>query len=198
MTTFRVRGAASRLALMRRIFVAIALLCLLAPAGALASKRGGERLIHDCTEDAEITHGPYTQSDYTYALSHLVGDAAEYTNCDQVIRAARRAAAGGHRGSGGGGGGGGGLAPSPAGPAPAPSAPTPAEKSAIAGARKAPAAVNVDGGSPLTPGGPGITTTSFTRAVPGSMLVVLILVMLGSIAAASRAIRSRVLARRQG
>ncbi len=200
MISYRVRGATSPLALMRRVFVFIAVLCLLAPAGALASKQGGERLINDCKDDGEINKGPYSPSDYTYALGHLQGDAAEYTNCDQVISEARRAAAGGRKTSGGRGGRGSSAPPtSPApAPAPAPSGPTSAEKRSIGNAAKAPGPVDVGGGPPITPGGPGITTTSFAHAVPGPMLVVLALLLLGALGTASPAIASRVRARRQG
>jgi hypothetical protein len=195
-----VRGVtAFPLALMRRVFVVIAVFCLLAPAGALASKAGGKRLIEDCRPDGEI-NGHYTQADFDYALSHIPSDLNAYTNCEDAIRAARRAAAGaGPKGSGGAGGGGASGAPpaSPA-PAPAPSGPTPGEKRAIDNASRSSGTVNVGGGPPISPGGPGVTTTSFTRAVPGPMLVVLVLLLLGALAAAGPAIRSRVLARRQG
>lgn len=201
MIACRVRGAASPLALMRRVFVVIALLCLLAPAGALASKQGGLRLIKDCASDGEITRH-YTQSDYTYALDHLPSDLDEYTNCRDAIRAAQRAAAGGGGGGrsshgGGGGGGGGSLGPGASAAPAVPTGPTAAERPAIANARKSPGPVNVGGGAPVTPGGPGITTTSFTRAVPGSMLLVLILLVLGALGAVGPAIRSRVLTRRK-
>lgn len=198
----RVRGLASPNALMRRVFFVIALLCLLAPAGALASVKGGKRVVEDCREDGELK-GHYSQSDYEYALAHLPSDLNAYTNCEEVIRAARRADAGGGThsgGAGGGGGGGGGSTVPPVGsaPAPPPAAPTSAEKQTIRQAGKSPGPVGVGGGPPITPGGPGITTTSFTRAIPGPMVLVIALLLVGALAAAGPAIRSRVLARRTG
>ena len=181
---------------MRRVFFVIALLCLLAPGGALASKKGGQRVIHNCTNERSIDG--FTHADYQWALDHLPTDAEQYTNCRDDIRAAQRALAGGRRRSGGGGGGGGGagsLPPSPRLPSPpaVPSPPTVPPK-----APKSPAPVNVGGGAPITPGGPGITATSFTRAVPGSLLLVIALLALAALRGAGPAIRSRVLARRQG
>lgn len=195
----RVRGLASPNALMRRVFFVIALLCLLAPAGALASVKGGKRLVKECADTGEIK-GRYTQSDFDYALSHIPSDTNAYTNCDEAIRAARRAAAGGGAHSGGGGSGGGGPTAPPvdSAPAPPPAAPTSAEKQTIRHASTSPARVGVGGGPPITPGGPGITTTSFTRAIPGPMVLVIALLLVGAIAAAGPAIRSRVLARRTG
>lgn len=187
---------------MGRFFVVIALLCLLAPAGALASKKGGQRIIDQCSRTVTgAIHGHYTQSDYQWALDHLPTDADEYTNCRGDILALQRAAAGGPRRSGGGGGGsspgGGAGGPLPTSPMPPPSPPTPPTPPA-AKAPKSPGPVNVGGGAPITPGGPGITTTSFTHAVPGPMLLVIVLLVLGALTAAGPAIASRVLARRQG
>lgn len=200
MIVCRVRGVASPFALMRRVFFVIALLCLLAPGGALASVKGGKRLVKECADTGEIK-GRYTQSDFDYALSHIPSDTNAYTNCEEAIRAARRAAAGGGTHSGGGGGGGGGGSTTPpvgSAPAPPPAAPTSAEKQTIRQAGKSPGPVGIGGGPPITPGGPGITTTSFTRAVPGPMVLVIVLLLVGALAAAGPAIRSRVLARRTG
>lgn len=194
-----IRGTASPPSLMRRVFVVIALVCLLAPVGALASKKGGLRLINDCATDGEI-NGHYTQSDYNYALSHLPSDLDEYTNCRDAIRAARRAGAAGGGGTSsrsGGGASGGSTAP-PAGGSPAPTGSTTAQGPTIGGTPKSPGPVNIGGGPPVTPGGPGTTTSSFTRAVPSPMLLVLVLLMLAALGAAGPAIRSRVLARGQG
>lgn len=183
---------------MRSVFVVIALLCLLAPAGALASKHGGKQLISDCASDGEV-NGHYAQSDYTYALGHLPSDLDEYTNCRDAIRASRRAGAGGGGGSSSGDGGAGDSLGSDGSDTSAPPIePTAAERPAIDNARKSPGPVNVGAGAPIKPGGPGITTTSFTRAVPGSMLVVLVLLVLGALGAGGPAIRSRVLTRRKG
>jgi hypothetical protein len=188
---------------MRRAFVVIALVCLLAPAGALgaSTKAGGNRLIRDCAKDGEI-NGHYTQAQYTYAINHIPTDLDEYTNCKDAIKAARAAAAAGPKGGGGGTGAGaiaGGFNPGITGAlANNTGIPTPAEQSAITNAAKTPGApIDIGGGPPITPGGPGITTTRFTHAVPGSMLLVLILLSIAALGAASLAVRSRVLSRRR-
>ena len=186
---------------MRRVVLLTALLCLLAPASAVASKAGGQRLIKDCASDGEI-NGQYTQSDYKYALSHIPSDLAEYTNCADAIRQAQSAAAG-HHGSGGGGTGGGGFTGGGLGGTTPGIAPTgggalsPTDRSAIAAARGNGSPVGIGGGAPVTPGGPGITASSVTRALPVPLLVVLILLGLGAAAGAGVAIRNRVVSGRQ-
>jgi hypothetical protein len=175
---------------MRRVLVVTALVCALAPAGAFASKAGGERLIRDCAKDGQID-GHYSQADFRYALDHMPSDLDEYTNCREAIRAAQRSAAGGHRGGAPGGGSTGGTPGPPAGI-------TPAERAAIGNASKNPTGpIDIGGGKPVTPGGPGITAAGLDHALPGSMLLALILLSIGALAAASFAVRNRVIARRQ-
>jgi hypothetical protein len=189
---------------MRRAVLLTALVFLLVPASAVASKSGGQKLIRDCASDGEI-NGRYSQSDYKYALGHLPSDLDEYTNCRESIRQAQAAAAGGHGSSGGSGGGSGGGSSgggfgNPFNATPVPSTPgafSPADRSAIAGARGAGGAVAIGGGQPVTPGGPGITAASVTRALPAPLLVLLILLGLGAAAGAGVAVRTRVLSRRQ-
>ena len=197
----------SRFRFMRRAVLLITPLCLLAPASSLASTASqGKKLIQDCASDGEI-NGKYSQAAYKYALKHIPSDLAEYTNCADAIRQAQASSAGGNHGGGGGGGsagggftGGGGLGAVPGVP-PTPSAGgaavTPAESSAIQAAKGASGAVPIGGGAPVTPGGPGITASSVTRALPTPLLVLLILLGLGGAAGAGRAARTRVLARRQ-
>jgi hypothetical protein len=187
---------------MRRALVLIALLCLLAPASSVASTASeGKRVIQDCASDGEV-NGHYSQAAYKYALHHIPSDLAEYTNCTDAIRQAQAAAAGHHASAGGGGGGftgggtgavGGGLGA----PATPPGALSPSERSAIQGAKSAGQPVSIGGGNPVTPGGPGITASSVTRALPAPLLVLLILLGLGGAAGVGLAARTRVLARRQ-
>ena len=190
---------------MRRALLLIALLCLLAPASSFASTASdGNRLIRDCSSDGEI-NGKYSQSAYDYARKHIPSDLAEYTNCADAIRQAQAAAAAGNGGSGGGGGGGTGGGSSGGaigGGFDVPATPyTPSvsrsERSAIRRAQGAGNAVSIGGGSPVTPGGPGITASSVTRALPAPILTLLILLGLGAAGGASVAIRTRVLSRRQ-
>ncbi len=185
---------------MRRALLLTALLCLLAPASSFASTASeGNRLIRDCASDGEI-NGKYSQAAYKYALNHLPSDLAEYTNCADAIRQAQAAAAGGgSRGGTGGGssGGGGGIAGGFDVPATPYTSPSSSERSAIQSARNAGGAVGIGGGAPVTPGGPGITASSVTRALPAPLLALLILLALGAAGGASVAFRTRVLSRRQ-
>jgi hypothetical protein len=191
---------------MRRALLLIALLCLLAPASSFASTSSdGNRLIRDCSSDGEI-NGKYSQAAYDYARKHIPSDLAEYTNCADAIRQAQSAAAAGNGGSGGGGGGGGTGSGSSggaiAGGFDVPATPytpsvSPSERSAIQRAQGTGNAVSIGGGSPVTPGGPGITASSVTRALPAPLLTLLILLGLGAAGGATVAIRTRVLSRRQ-
>jgi hypothetical protein len=190
---------------MRRALLVTALLCLFAPASSFASTASeGNRVIRDCSSDGEI-NGKYSQSAYKYALGHLPSDLAEYTNCADAIRQAQAAAAGGNSGGGGagtGGGssGGGGIGGGIGGgyvPATPYTPPSSSERSAIQSARKAGGAVGIGGGTPVTPGGPGITASSVNRALPAPLLALLILLALGAAGGASVAFRTRVLSRRQ-
>ena len=74
---------------------------------------------------------------------------------------------------------------------------SPTDRSAIAAARGNGSPVGIGGGAPVTPGGPGITASSVTRALPVPLLVVLILLGLGAAAGAGVAIRNRVVSGRQ-
>jgi len=192
---------------MRRALLLTALLCLLAPASSLASTASdGNRVIRDCSSDGEI-NGKYSQGAYNYARKHLPSDLAEYTNCADAIRQAQAAAAAGHSGGGGGGGGGGTGGGSTGGaigggfdvPATPYTAATvsPSERSAIQRAQGAGNAVSIGSGAPVTPGGPGITASSVSRALPAPLLTLLVLLGLGAAGGASVAIRTRVLSRRQ-
>src|SRR6266487_509146 len=62
--------------LMRRaVPLVIVLACLLAPAAAGASSRGGKKVLHECAETGVIANpGRYTHSDYEYALKHIPSD----------------------------------------------------------------------------------------------------------------------------
>jgi hypothetical protein len=190
---------------MRRALLLTALLCLLAPASSIASTASdGQRVIRDCSSDGQID-GKYSQSAYDYARKHIPSDLAEYTNCADAIRQAQAAAAAGRGGGGGGGGssaGGGSTGGAIGGGFDVPATPytasvSPSERSAIQRAQGAGNAVSIGGGAPVTPGGPGITASSVTRALPPPLLALLVLLGLGAAWGASIAIRTRVLSRRQ-
>jgi hypothetical protein len=192
-----VRGPRSPLRLMRRALLLTVLLCLLAPAGASATSRD---VIRDCTDNGRID-SPHTQGDYTAALKGLPSDVDEYTECRRIIEAAKlRAAREAGRRSGGGtpglpGGGGGGAPPitgfdgtNPPAPNNAPT--TPGEANALNQANAAGAPVAV-AGEPITPGGSGVTEAAFRHALPGPLLLVLILFGLGALATTVTGARGR-------
>lgn len=105
---------------MRRAIAAIsALSCALLAAPAWAGS--GDAVIRDCAQHGKLTK-TYTQAQYADALANLPADLDEYSNCRQVISAAKRKASlGGTTGTTGGGGtpsgggtsSGGGSPPSP-------------------------------------------------------------------------------------
>src|SRR3954447_24912805 len=108
---------------MRRVIAAISALCcalLAAPAWA----GPGDAVIRDCAQHGKLTRS-YTQAQYADALANLPADLEEYSNCAQVIAAAKRKAAGaGTTGTDGGTPSGGG-APTGGGTPPSPDASTP-------------------------------------------------------------------------
>jgi hypothetical protein len=190
---------------MRRALLLTALICLLVPASSVASTASdGQRVIRDCSSDGQID-GKYSQAAYKYALAHMPSDLAEYTNCADAIRQAQAAAAHGSSGGGGGAGGGstgggGAIAGGfdvPATPYTGSGSLSPSERAAIQNARNGGGAVGIGGGAPVTPGGPGITAASVSRALPAPLLALLILLGLGAAGATSVALRTRVLSRRQ-
>ncbi|MDX6696657.1 MAG: hypothetical protein QOE65_54 [Solirubrobacteraceae bacterium] len=180
---------------MRRALLFTVLLCLLAPAGASATSRD---VIRDCTDNGKID-STHSQSDYTGALKSLPSDVDEYTECRRIIQSAQSRDAR-QRSSGGGGtpslpGGGGTGGPPVTGfdgttPPPANNAPTtPGETNALNGAAAgAPVAI---AGEPITPGGSGVTEAALRHALPGPLLVVLILFGLGALATTLTGARGR-------
>ena len=167
---------------MRRALLFTVLLCLLAPASASAA--AGD-VIRDCTDNGRIDRR-HSQSDYQGALRRLPSDIDEYTECRRIIEAAKRRDARQSPGGGGTVGGFNGTSPAPVNNAPA----SPAETNAIGNATRGAAPVAV-AGEPITPGGSGITEAAFRHALPGPLLLVLILFGLGALAAMLSGARGR-------
>lgn len=187
-----------------RLFWVLLLVCLMLPAGALAS---GQDVIRDCGDD-ERFEKTYTQKEYREALEQLGADTDEYTNCRDVIHRAQLAAAGQGKGSkdqGSGGdgaatgAGGGGQGPTPTDsssgteiPAPAPEpAPNPAEQQALQAARSSQASALIDpskvGSAPGVDGDGGL---------PGPVIALLIALGLAATGLAATRLRSLVLTHR--
>lgn len=167
---------------MRRVVLPTILACLLLPAAAFGS---GHSVIKDCTDNGTID-SYHSQADYKSALSNIPSDIDQYTNCRDVINAARRRDANKPPpGSGGGGGGSGGGTGSSGGGFPgATSTPlgagalgakpmTAAQNNALNSAAATAAPVLI-GGKPITPGATGLASSAFRHAIPGPLLAVLI------------------------
>lgn len=179
----------------RAVLLTVILACLPAPAVAGAAPRD---VVRDCTDNGRMD-SYHSQSDYKGALRRLPTDVEEYTECRQIIQAARRrdarrpAPGGGGTGSGFGGGGGffggfdGGGAPPPALNVPA----SPAEARALTQAAGAGAAPVTVAGEPITPGGAGIVEAAFRHDLPAPLLVVMLLFGLGALASAVSGARGR-------
>jgi hypothetical protein len=176
---------------MRRVVpLLIVLACLLAPAAAGASARGGKRVLDECATTGTIANpGKYTHKDYEYARRHIPSDLAEYTTCEDEIRRAEAAAESQRHGGAGAatGGGPGGTDSSP---------PTPQETAAIERAVRHAAPVKV-GGTRISPGGHGLFASSVGHSLPDSLLLLMILIAAAVLARAVMTIRSHVIARRQ-
>lgn len=73
--------------MLRRLWAAAACAgCLLLPAGpALAS---GQEVITDCMRNGRLTKS-YTQKEYASALANMPTDVQEYSDCEAIIRRAR-------------------------------------------------------------------------------------------------------------
>jgi hypothetical protein len=179
---------------MRRVLVVPAVVvCLLAPAA--AAHASARDVIRDCTDNGQID-SHHSAQDYNSALHNLPSDVDEYTDCRQIIAAAERRDAGGGGGGGGGGGSvsGGGLpgvggTPPPAAGANLPK--TPGEAGALAQAAKNggnPVSVS---GTPITPGGSGITSAAFRHSLPAPLIALLALLGLGGLAWALTVARAR-------
>jgi hypothetical protein len=159
----------------------------------------GRSVVRDCTDNGRIDNR-HSQSDYNEALRSLPSDVNEYTDCRQIIQAAKRKDArtpeggGGSGGGSGFGGGGGGIAggfDTPVAPPAANIPASPAETSALAQAAGAGGAPIQVEGEPITPGGSGITEAALRHSVPGPLLVVVILFGLGALAMTVSGARAR-------
>ena len=177
---------------MRRVVpLLIVLACLLAPAAAGASPRGGKEVLRECANTGTIANpGKYTHNDYEYARGHIPSDLAEYTTCEDEIRRAEAAAESRRHGGTLGAGG-----PSGGGPGDTGAPPTPQEHAAIDRAARHATPVKVRG-TTISPGGPGVAASSVGHSLPASLLVLLILIAAAGLARAVTTIRSHVIARR--
>jgi hypothetical protein len=171
---------------MRRVLALLTVTaCLLSPS--LASASGGD-VIRDCTDNGRID-APHSQADYSSALANLPSDVDEYTDCPQIIAAAKRRDARRPPGAGGAalpGGFEGGTPPS------ALNVPrTPAERAAIASATSGAATPVTVAGEPITPGGSGIVDAAVRHSLPGPLLALLLALGTGALATIASGARTR-------
>jgi hypothetical protein len=190
-----------------------------APCGPRSSPRcssNGDAVIRDCAQDSSLSK-TYTQAEYKDALAHLPKDVKEYTDCQDVIRRAQLSAAGGGGtgagGSGGsgagagvgsGGGTGGGAAPTAGGSGNglndvtnAIATASPKERAALQQAIAGGGPVTVNGRD-LSPGALSRGDLSSNTSIPGPLIVVLILLALGTVAALTPTLLTVVRSRRHG
>jgi hypothetical protein len=202
---------------MRRLLIALTILCLAAPAAAGADS-GVNKLLRDACRDEHID-GTYTQAQYKEALDQLPTDSDEYTGCREVLQRGRLAALGaGKRRSGGNGGGtstsgGGGTSGGSGGSssgssgssqaAPAANADplasaTAEQRKALAQAGKTAKAVDV-GGQLVQPSAVGLGDLSAAgRDVPTPLIALVCLLVVSALGVGGWWLWSRVLARRFG
>jgi hypothetical protein len=204
---------------MRRLLIALTILCLAAPAAAGADS-GVNKLLRDACRDEHID-GTYTQAQYKEALDQLPTDSDEYTGCREVLQRGRLAALGagkrrGSANSGGGsstGGGGGtsggsdgsssGSSSGSSGAAPAANADplasaTAEQRKALAQAGKTAKAVDV-GGELVQPSAVGLGDLSAAgRDVPTPLIALVCLLVVSALGVGGWWLWSRVLARRFG
>lgn len=201
----RARRTRSRL----RSCVAAAVLTasVAAPTAAFAS---GSSVISDCATDGKLDK-KYSAADYASALKNIPTDVDEYTDCRDVIRRGQLGlgGSGGSGGSTGSGGGGttGGTTGTPGGAAStgnginaydqALATASPQERASVdQAAQKPPAAFEV-GGRQVRADSLGHGDLSSLNSLPTPLVVVLVLLGLGAIAAAVSPVRTFVRTRVQ-
>ncbi len=173
---------------MRARLVAITLgSLLLLPSAAFAS---GQDVIRDCTDDEQLSR-TYSPADYRDALASLPADADQYSDCRAAIIAAQRGKGLGGPGSGsgqnttGGSWGGAPIPGVPAGVDPLSTA-SPVEQAAIASAAKTGAAPLTIDGTPIYPSELGTSGLNDPTDLPTPLLAAMVLLALGTLAAATR------------
>ena len=182
---------------MRALLTTTLVICLLAPAVAVAS---GDAVVTDCTDNGKIDH-KYTQNDYREALKNLPADAAEYTDCAELIQTAQRAgsqdkgraALGSGGGSGSNDSGGTPTKATPVSPAPALEVAdgSPAQNALLAKAASGGSAIVDVAGAAITPGATALSAEDVSRSLPTPLLILIILLGIGGLTAAGLSLRGR-------
>ena len=170
------------------------LLGLAAPAALGASTT---QILRDCADDG-VLQGDYSPSELRKARQNIPADTDEYTDCRDVLARAAAAGVASSSGSGGGSGAsGGGSAGRREREDQPPADPDTPEGRAIvggAGAQPPPKPVVIRG-RPVIPGTAGLAANGARNDLPTSLLVVLILLGAGALAAFVPFARRHVIAR---
>jgi hypothetical protein len=178
-----------------------------APTAAFAS---GSAVISDCATDGKLDK-KYSAADYASALKNIPTDVDEYTDCRDVIRRGQLGLGGssGSGGSTGSGGGGttGGTTGTPGGGAAtgnginaydqALATASPQERASVGQATQKPPAAFEVGGRQVRADSLGHGDLSSLNSLPTPLVVVLVLLGLGAIAAAVSPVRTFVRTRVQ-
>lgn len=165
--------------------VIVAVTALAMPAAAHAS---ADAVIKDCKDDGSLSKS-YSKQELQKALRTLPADISDYTDCEDVIRAAL-IPAGKKKDGGGGGGGAGAGAGTPAKPARA--KPDHAGDARALGAAKGQKPKLRIGGKPLEPGKNGLFNLSASNGLPTPLLLALIALGLVLVGAALITLRKRI------
>ena len=180
----------------RRLGVAAAALCLLAPA--TPAHASGRDVLKDCSTNGRLTK-KYSQAEYRSALANIPSDLDEYTDCRDQIRKAQLGLGGGDGSAGGG------AAPTPAENAAArdPYAGLNAQQVAdvqteIRQHQSQGGAVQRIEGASVSPGALAYHRFSAVSSLPIPLAVLALLVVVASAAVALHLLNARVRARRAG
>jgi hypothetical protein len=179
-------------AAMPKLLLVMVLTLLVAAPAAMAGTRAD--IIRDCYDDGDLD-GNYAPSEIRDARNNLPADVDQYSDCRDVL--ARALGGSGDKQLGGAGGGplgGGGGGDRPAEPL---TPDGPEEQSALqrAGVDGGDAPVQVGDGT-VVPGAAGLASGAVRNTLPASLLAVLIMLGLATLAAAVPPVRRRVHARR--
>jgi hypothetical protein len=200
MSALRRRGpAASVGAMLRLVLAGLVFLLAIAPAAHAASTN---QILRDCADDG-VLQGNYSPAELRKARQHIPADTDQYTDCRDVL--ARAASAGfgrsgsGRGGSGGSGGGtGGGSSSGGSGGGQLLTPASDADNRALDTASKAGTGpVDIDGRT-VVPGAVGFDASAARNDLPSTLLVVLILLGAGVLAAAVPKLRRSGLAATAG
>jgi hypothetical protein len=178
------------ISMLRLVMACVVLLGL--AAAPVASAQSTIAVLRDCADDG-VLQGSYSSAELRKARQNIPTDTDEYTDCRDVLaRALAETVASSHAGGGAAGGPAGG-ADTGAGYAD-PFTQEGRDAVAAAAAEGEPGPLEIDG-KQVVPGVSGFAANAVRNEMPGSLLVVLVLLAAAALAALTPFVRRRVLAR---